>query len=456
MEVSMPTEDAERNVIGSALADDITLKRQDRDEAVYSAKSLVPEKPQAAPAASRSSGGDGGVVGGFSSMGGSLGREELPTILTNGPSAGSPMTVSNGDRRNSCPRQTATTVAGVRSIAQCDLKEVVPRKGAEGSGNGNGNGNGSSSGSGLASPRSSGLTQKRKILNMPNIGGGSITTGSSALRAKGLVGPGSPKRARHKSPIAGSNGHSNGNERSGIATSSSSSSSQGRRSLSAAGAGGGAGGGGSTTPGASASSGKANTRHIQQAYPSPFLVTAPEAGKEGAENKHGGDGQAGTGGGGAPSLPPISTSAHSSTANLSDLPKVVGIGRLDTDEINEGFELCHPCWPGSTGTGLGGNGGNNDRLGVDAVSRGSVGSVGSFFEQGHNHNTYYGIGGHATTPWTTRTRTIAVQEGDMNPWRHVEHARNGSRRSPLSIRSSASSHSQIMSVTAYTKSIWGE
>ena len=178
---------------------------------------------------------------------------------------------------------------------------------------------------------------------------------------------------------------------------------------------GGAGGGGSTTPGASASSGKANTRHIQQAYPSPFLVTAPEAGKEGAENKHGGDGQAVNGGGGAPSLPPISTSAHSSTANLSDLPKVVGIGRLDTDEINEGFELCHPCWPGSTGTGLGGNGGNNDRLGVDAVSRGSVGSVGSFFEQGHNHNTYYGIGGHATTPWTTRTRTIAVQEGDMNP-----------------------------------------
>ena len=183
---------AERNVIGSALADDITLKRQDlKMIAVYSAKSLVPEKPQAAPAASRSSGGDGGVVGGFSSMGGSLGREELPTILTNGPSAGSPMTVSNGDRRNSLsPSNSNDEAAGVRSDSfSVTFEGGGPEgKGAEGSGNGNGNGNGSSSGSGPASPRSSGLTQKRKILNMPNIGGGSITTGRSALRAKGLVG----------------------------------------------------------------------------------------------------------------------------------------------------------------------------------------------------------------------------------------------------------------------------
>ena len=114
-------------------------------------------------------------------------------------------------------------------------------------------------------------------------------------------------------------------------------------------------------------------------------------------------------------MPTIGSSTHSSMANLSDLPKVVGIGRLDTDEINEGFELCQPCGAGAAAAGARVIGGN-ERFGVDAASRGSIGSVGSFFgEQGHQNDTYHGIGGNATSPWTTRTRTIAVQEGDMNP-----------------------------------------
>ena len=67
---------------------------------------------------------------------------------------------------------------------------------------------------------------------------------------------------------------------------------------------------------------------------------------------------------------------------------------------------------GATGVGSGGS----DRFGANAAARGSIGSVGSFFgEPGHTHDTYHGIGGNATTPWTTRTRTIAVQDGDMNP-----------------------------------------
>ena len=210
MEVSMPTGSlcAERNVIGSALADDITLRRQDlKVICVYSARSLEPVKELK---------GHNDEQNNYGSMMASAWEQTVTEVnehrmsqesIASGsrssaaPGGGSSLTVSFGESStagaNSSPSGVHLPGAGLSVDIPVPAGRDLKRRWSETSAasndsNGVGSpGNGSNSG---RSPRSPVLQgQKRKILSMPNqpISTRVPSTGSSGASSSSSGGSGS-------------------------------------------------------------------------------------------------------------------------------------------------------------------------------------------------------------------------------------------------------------------------